>query len=238
MRPAPLLYLRSRALPGALAALLGTAAAAAWAARWLSSLPDFDHRARLPVVVLGPLLAAAAIGTSLHTPSDELDRTAVRAWWPRRLAHVLVPTVLAVALLALAVPGHAEQFGAPAAVRNTLGLVGVTAGAAAVVGGRLSWLPPCFLVGAVYLAAPSAPGGGAQWWAWLTQPGAQRGAWTVALAALAAGTGPSTTTGRRARWSKSGRDDSHLAAQAAAAAVPRSAARAPGRARERRYSRG
>ncbi|MEK9522701.1 hypothetical protein ACIOMM_12215 [Streptomyces sp. NPDC087908] len=189
MRPAPLLYLRSRALPGALAALLGTAAAAAWAARWLSSLPDFDHRARLPVVVLGPLLAAAAIGTSLHTPSDELDRTAVRAWWPRRLAHVLVPTVLAVALLALAVPGHAEQFGAPAAVRNTLGLVGVTAGAAAVVGGRLSWLPPCFLVGAVYLAAPSAPGGGAQWWAWLTQPGAQRGAWTVALAALAAGTG-------------------------------------------------
>lgn len=141
MKHSSLLYLRSRALPGALAALVGTAAAAAWAAWWLQSLPDLDHTARLPVVVLGPLLAAAAIGTSLHTPSDELDRTAVRAWWPRRLAHVLAPAVLAVALLALAVPGHAEEFGALAAVRNTLGLVGVTASAAAVVGARLSWLP-------------------------------------------------------------------------------------------------
>ncbi|WP_329282976.1 hypothetical protein [Streptomyces sp. NBC_00691] len=189
MKHSSLLYLRSRALPGALAALVGTAAAAAWAAWWLQSLPDLDHTARLPVVVLGPLLAAAAIGTSLHTPSDELDRTAVRAWWPRRLAHVLAPAVLAVALLALAVPGHAEEFGALAAVRNTLGLVGVTASAAAVVGARLSWLPPAFLVGTVYLAAPSAPGGDAQWWAWVMQPGTQAGAWTVAVAALVTGTG-------------------------------------------------
>ncbi|MET7753674.1 hypothetical protein ABZT27_03050 [Streptomyces sp. NPDC005389] len=189
MNPSALLYLRSRALPGALAALVGTAAAAAWAAWWLESLPDFDHAARLPVVVLGPLLAAAAIGTSLHTPSDELDRTAVRAWWPRRLAHVLAPAVLAVVLLALAVPGHAEEFGALAAVRNTLGLVGVTAAAAAVVGARLSWLPSAFFVGTVYLAAPPAPGGGAQWWAWVMQPGPQAGAWTVAVGALVAGTG-------------------------------------------------
>ncbi|MDX2559383.1 hypothetical protein PV371_06940 [Streptomyces sp. TX20-6-3] len=189
MRSSSLLYLRSRALPGALAALAGTAVAAAWAAWWLESLPDFDHTARLPVVVLGPLLAAAAIGTSLHTPSDELDRTAVRAWWPRRLAHVLAPAVLAVALLALAVPGHAEEFGALAVVRNTLGLVGVTAGAAAVVGARLSWLPPAFFVGTVYLAAPPAPGGRAQWWAWVMQPGTQAGAWTVAVAALVAGAG-------------------------------------------------
>ncbi|MCD2464444.1 MULTISPECIES: hypothetical protein [unclassified Streptomyces] len=189
MRPSSVLYLRSRALPGALAALAGTAATAAWAAWWLQSLPDFDHTARLPVVVLGPLLAAAAIGTSLHTPSDELDRTAVRPWWPRRLVHVLAPAALALALLALAVPGHAAEFGAPAAVRNTLGLVGVTAAAAAVVGARLSWLPSAFFVGAVYLSAPSAPGGGAQWWAWVMQPGPQAGAWTVAVAAFAAGTG-------------------------------------------------
>ncbi|MCX5393146.1 hypothetical protein [Streptomyces sp. NBC_00094] len=182
------LYLRSRGLPGALAALLGTAAAAAWAARWLVSLPDFDHTARLPVVILGPLLAAGAIGTSLHTPSDELDRTAVRPWWPRRLAHLLAPTALAVALLALAVPGHAEAFGAPAAVRNTLGLVGVTAAAATLVGARLSWLPPTFYVGVVYLAAPSDAGGGAVWWGWATRPGPEDGAWAVAALCLAAGT--------------------------------------------------
>ncbi|MEV4938176.1 hypothetical protein [Streptomyces zaomyceticus] len=74
------LSLRSRALPGTLAPLFGTAAIGACAARWLESLPDFDRTARLPVVVFGPLLAAAAIGTSLYAPSDELDRTAVRAW--------------------------------------------------------------------------------------------------------------------------------------------------------------
>ncbi|WP_435974062.1 hypothetical protein [Streptomyces sp. Qhu_M48] len=183
------LYLRSRAVPATLAALVGTAVVAALAARWLLSLPGFDHTARLPVVVFGPLLAVAAIGTGLHTPSDELDRTAVRPWWPRRLAHLLAPTALAVGLLALAVPGHAEAFGPPAAVRNTLGLAGVTAGAAALVGARLSWLPPAFSVGAVYLAAPSRPGGTAQWWAWVMQPGPQGGAWTVAVAAFVAGSG-------------------------------------------------
>ncbi|MFD3337052.1 hypothetical protein ACFWV1_31120 [Streptomyces sp. NPDC058700] len=182
------LYLRSRALPGTLAALVAAAAAAAGSARWLEALPEFDHSARLPVVVFGPLLASAAVGVSLHTPSDELDRTAVRAWWPRRLAHVLAPTVLAAALFALGVPNHPEAFGAPAAVRNTLGLVGVAAGAAALVGARLSWLPPAFLVGAVYLAAPSAAGGTAQWWAWVMQPGAQAGAWSVAVAAFVTGT--------------------------------------------------
>ncbi|MFC8956412.1 MULTISPECIES: hypothetical protein [Streptomyces] len=182
------LCLRSRALPAALAVLVGTAAAAAGAARWLVSLPGFDHTARLPVVVLGPLLAAAAVGACLYTPSDELDRTAVRPWWPRRLAQVIAPTVLAAALFALALPGHPEAFGAPAAVRNTLGLVGVAAGGAAVVGARLSWLPPAFFVGAVYLAAPSDAGGAAQWWAWVMQPGPQAGAWTVAVAAFVTGT--------------------------------------------------
>ncbi|MDV9193795.1 hypothetical protein R6L23_37250, partial [Streptomyces sp. SR27] len=64
----PALYLRSRALPGALAALVGVAVAAAWVARWLESLPGLDHTARLPVVVFGPLVAAAAVGTSLYAP--------------------------------------------------------------------------------------------------------------------------------------------------------------------------
>ncbi|MFE5595416.1 hypothetical protein [Streptomyces sp. NPDC056549] len=187
--PRPLaLYARSRALPGGLAVLAGTAAVAAWAARWLVSAPGLGHTARLPVVVLGPLLAAAVIGTGLHTPSDELDRTAVRAWWPRRGAHLLAVTALATALLALAVPGHPEAFGAPAAVRNTLGLTGVAAGGAALVGARLSWLPPLLLVAAVYLAAPAEPGGAAAWWAWPMQPGPEGGAWTVAAGAFTAGT--------------------------------------------------
>lgn len=154
------LYVRSRALPATVAAVLGTAAAAAWSASWLQSQSAFDHTARVPVVVLGPLLAASAIGTSLYTASDELDRTAPRPWPLRRAAHVLALTALAVALLALSVPGHPEEFGGPAIVRNTLGAVGVTAAAAALIGARPSWLPMTVYVGSVYVAAPSAPGVG------------------------------------------------------------------------------
>ncbi|MER7910617.1 hypothetical protein [Streptomyces sp. NPDC096068] len=183
-----LLYARSRALPGALVALAGTAAVAAGTARWLETIPGSGPSDRLPVVVLGPLLAAAAVGTCLRAPSDELDRTAVRPWWPRRLAHLLVPAALAALLLALAVPGHPAEFGAPAAVRNTLGLVGVAAASAVLLGARLSWLPPALYAGAVPLAAPAGAGGAADWWAWVARPGPQGGAWTAAALAFAAGT--------------------------------------------------
>ncbi|MFB7373802.1 hypothetical protein ACFC0D_28560 [Streptomyces sp. NPDC056222] len=182
------LFVRSRTLPGTVAALLGTAAAAAWFAYWLQSRPGLDHTSRVPVVVLGPLLAASAIGTSLYTASDELDRTATRPWPPRRTAHLLALTVLAVALLALAVPGHPEEFGGPAIVRNTLGAVGVTAAAAALIGARPSWIPMAVYVGSVYMAAPPGPGGAAALWAWPMQPGPQVGAWAMALGAFAGGT--------------------------------------------------
>ncbi|WP_137993378.1 hypothetical protein [Streptomyces vilmorinianum] len=191
------LYARSRTLPGVLAALLGTAAAAAWAASWLQAQPGFDHTARVPVVVLAPLLAASAVGTSLYAPSDELDRTAARPWPLRRSVHTLALTALAVALLALTVPGHPEEFGGPAIVRNTLGAVGVTAAAAAVIGARLSWLPITVYFGSVYLAAPGRPGGAASLWAWPVQPGPQAGAWVVALTAFAAGTALFAARGAR-----------------------------------------
>ncbi|MEU9861021.1 hypothetical protein AB0D99_09100 [Streptomyces sp. NPDC047971] len=186
--PGLALYVRSRTLPAAVAAVLGTAAAAAWSASWLQSQPGFDHTARVPVVVLGPLLAASAIGTSLYAASDELDRTATRPWPLRRTAHVLALTVLAVAVLALAVPGHPDAFGGPAMVRNTLGTVGVTVAAAALIGARPSWLPATVYTGSVYMAAPSRPGGAAELWAWIMQPGPEAGAWAVALGAFAGGT--------------------------------------------------
>ncbi|MCX5340909.1 hypothetical protein [Streptomyces atratus] len=58
-------YIRSRALPLTTAALTGIVLVAAWAAHWLETRPYFDHTARIPVVVLAPLLASAAIGTRL-----------------------------------------------------------------------------------------------------------------------------------------------------------------------------
>ncbi|MEU3975522.1 hypothetical protein [Streptomyces bacillaris] len=183
----PVLYLRSRALPATLATLAGVALLAAWAADWLQSRPQFDHTARVPVQVLAPLLAAAAIGTGLFSYTEELDRTAVRRWWPRRLTYLLALTALAAGALALAVPGHPEQFGAPAMVRNVLGATGVTAAAATVLGARASWLPMTIYGGAVYLAAPRTPGGAAAYWAWPMQPGPQAAAWAVAGTAYVVG---------------------------------------------------
>ncbi|WP_406454760.1 hypothetical protein OG782_25715 [Streptomyces sp. NBC_00876] len=186
-RGLPLLYIRSRGLPRTAAALACVVLLAAWAADWLEDRPDFDHTARVPVLVLAPMLVSAAIGTSLYAAADELDRTAVHRWWPRRLLHLLALTVPAAAALALAVPGHPEAFGAPGMIRNVLGATGVAAASAALIGARLSWLPMTVYGGAVYLAAPRAPGGAASVWAWLMQPGPQTGAWAVALTAYALG---------------------------------------------------
>jgi hypothetical protein len=117
-------------------------------------------------VAWAPLCAAAVIGSSLHTASEELDRTAVRPWWQRRLIHLLALGALAAALLSTAPLGHPSVFGPPAMIRNTLGCTGVTAAAAVAVGARLSWLPAVGYVSAVYLGSAGANGRAVTVWAW------------------------------------------------------------------------
>ncbi|MFF8727299.1 hypothetical protein ACF073_12520 [Streptomyces sp. NPDC015171] len=190
-----LLYARSRALPATLAALAGTAAFAVWAAGRLDAWLDPDRR--VPIVALAPLLAAAVIGTSLYSASDELDRTAVRPWWPRRLAQPAGLAVLAALLLSVAVLGHAETFGPPAMIRNTLGCTGLTAAAAVLLGARLSWLPAFGYVTAVYLGSAAPHGRAETVWAWPMQPGGQPGAWAAALAAFTLGTALYAVRGAR-----------------------------------------
>ncbi|GGS45635.1 hypothetical protein [Streptomyces cinerochromogenes] len=180
-----LLYARSRALPATLAALAATAAFAVWAAGRLDAYLDPDRR--VPIVAMAPLLASAVIGASLYTPSDELDRTAVRRWWPRRLAQLAGLTALAALLVTPAVLGHTETFGPPAVLRNTLGCTGLTATAAVLLGARLSWLPAFAYVTAVYLGSNTARGRAATIWAWPMQPGAATGAWATAVTAFVLG---------------------------------------------------
>ncbi|MGW7543881.1 hypothetical protein ACWGKQ_22615 [Streptomyces sp. NPDC054770] len=191
-----LLHARSRAVPTAVVALAGTAAFAVWAAARLDSYLDPDRR--VPVVALAPLLAAAVIGVSLASPCEELDRTAVRPWWPRRLAQLAGLTALAAVLLPVAVLGHPETFGPPAMIRNTLGCTGVTAAAAVLLGARLSWLPAFGYVSAVYLGSAGAHGSAVAVWAWPVQPGAQPGAWAAALGAFAVGGALFVVRGARA----------------------------------------
>ncbi|GKQ35493.1 hypothetical protein [Streptomyces sp. A012304] len=190
-----LLHARSRALPGVLAALAGTVVLAWWAMDRLGVSPDPSRR--VPVVVLAPLLAAAVIGGSLHSPSEELDRTAVRRWWPWRLAQLLAPTAVAAALLSLAVLGDPTGFGPAAMVRNTLGWAGVTAVAAVTLGARLSWLPAFAYGCAVCAASDGVRGRAVTVWAWPAQPGHATGAWLVAGAVFALGTALYTAHGAR-----------------------------------------
>ncbi|MFE9018874.1 hypothetical protein ACFYNL_09930 [Streptomyces sp. NPDC007808] len=181
----PLLYARSRTLPRTVALLVATAGLALWAAHGLDAFLDPERR--VPVVALAPLAAAAVIGVSLHTASDELDRTAVRPWWRRRLVHLLALTALAAALLPWAVFGHMSWFGPPAMIRNTLGCVGLTAASAVLLGARLSWLPVFGYVSAVYVASAGLRGGSVPVWAWLVQPSGQADAWLVALVTFVGG---------------------------------------------------
>jgi hypothetical protein len=179
------LYARSRALPTTLAAF----AAATLFTLWAATRPEtyVDPQRRIPLLALAPLLATSAIGVSLHQYAQELDRTAARPWWRLRLAHLLALTALAALLLAVAVPGHTQEFGAVAMVRNVLGATGLTAAAAVLLGARLSWLPTLLYFGSVYLSYSAPHLRTATAWTWSMQPGPQRGAWAVAMAAFVVG---------------------------------------------------
>lgn len=196
MTTGPILYARSRALPLTITALTTTALLAVWAAHTLDSYLDPDRR--IPVVALAPLVASAVIGTSLHTPSDELDRTAVRPWWRRRLTHLLCLTLLAAALLPLAVLTSTQTFGPPAMIRNVLGCTGLTAGAAALLGARLSWLPAFAYVSAMYLGVSGIQGDSLPLWAWLLEPTTGGAAWTPAAALFVLGNALYVIRGARA----------------------------------------
>ncbi|KOG32449.1 hypothetical protein AQJ84_37930 [Streptomyces resistomycificus] len=196
-----LLYARSRTVPRALVVLLATAGLAVWAAHSLNAHIDPDRR--VPVVALAPLFAAAVIGSSLHTASDELDRTAVRPWWRLRALHLLALTGLAAALLPVAVLGHTSVFGPPAMIRNTLGGTGLTAAAATLVGARLSWLPAFGYVSAVYLGAAGARGGASGVWAWPVQPEGGTASWATALVVFLGGGALYVARGARAEGPRS-----------------------------------
>ncbi|MEO3975790.1 hypothetical protein [Streptomyces sp. CAU 1734] len=190
------LYARSRSLPLCAAVLLAAAVLVLWrTGRTDGAGRSWDPGFGVPMTAVGPLIAAIAIGTTLYVYADELDRTAARAWWPRRLAHLLALAVCAAAVLALATaaagvpdtPGGPAAFepGAPAMVRNTLGAAGLAAIGAVVLGARLSWLPPLMYPA---MALPQGhQDGRVAALARMAQPDGRWGAWVTAGLLLTAG---------------------------------------------------
>ncbi|MFD5553528.1 hypothetical protein ACFWIA_06790 [Streptomyces sp. NPDC127068] len=185
------LYARSRKLPGSLGALVLIALGVRWADQHLD--------VRVALALFAPLAAASVVGTSLYVYADGLDRTAARAWWPRRLAHVTLLSAVAVLLLAVAVHGPAQEYGTAVLARNTLGTAGVATLSAVLLGARLSWLPPLVWLCGVHLVARSD--GGRVWGAvsWPVSHAERGGAWVAAVVLFLLGAVVHARWGVRAR---------------------------------------
>jgi hypothetical protein len=193
------LYLRTRWVPAAAAAVVVTALVARWAGEWLMSRPFLAHeQARIPVSALGALVVAGALATTLDRAHEWLERSTPAPWRRIRAAHLLVAAGLGGAALAASALSRPEDFGAPAMARGVVGLLGLGALAATVTGGRAAWIVILCYASTVYLAAPREPGGAAGVWAWPMQPTDVRASYVTAGVLLVAGIAVHAVIGTRA----------------------------------------
>ncbi|MBW8795527.1 MAG: hypothetical protein JF597_18605 [Streptomyces sp.] len=186
-----MLYARSRRVPASLAAAV-TGAVVPWALAGDGGGAPADPR--LPALVLAT--GAMAASTGLGGQDTELDRTAAIRWVPRRAAHVLLAGVaVAAVLLAVQTMGR-DLAAAEFVVRDSAGLVGLAALAAALSGGPYAWaLPFAWLSLASFAPAPTNTAMEVAAWM-LLPPGTAAGTWT-ALVLLLSGTTAYAVTGPR-----------------------------------------
>ncbi|NLU79888.1 hypothetical protein HCA58_16145 [Micromonospora sp. HNM0581] len=194
------LHLRSRGAPMFVAGV-GVVTLLAWAAgTWIASRPYFDGpAARVPVVALAPLLAALLLGPTLAGADEDLDRSTPLPWRAWRAGHLLVAAFVTAMALSVAGLRAPDTYGAHALVRNALGCIGLVAGGAVLLGGRLAWLPAFGYVCAVYAAAPRQTSVVVAAWAWPIQPSTTTASWLTAATIFAAGTAGYVHGGCRAR---------------------------------------
>jgi hypothetical protein len=120
------LYIRVRAIPAALGVMVIAAVGF-----WAIDVPDV----RPLVLAIGLGVGAAAGGLGGH--DVELDRTAAIAWFPRRALHLAAIAAVMSGLLLLTDLGITEVI-----VRDCVGLTGLAALGATVLGRQLAWSPP------------------------------------------------------------------------------------------------
>jgi hypothetical protein len=132
------LYLRSRRAPVA----IGTAAAITVLMWVLWEMNSDSPEAGVQMVVLSILLLVAALTMTLSGPDDELDKTGALFWPARRALHLLTALVLIGGLL-LITQFTGARFGPMSLVlRDTAGLLGLTALSAAIIGTAKAWFVP------------------------------------------------------------------------------------------------
>jgi hypothetical protein len=131
------LYLRSRQVPAALAAAVGSVAVL-----WSVSQATDDPTARATLALLAVAAGTAAAGSGLAGADIDLDRTAAIRWPPRRAAHVVAAGAAVMGMVA-ATAFTGDQL-APAAqvTRDAIGMSGLIALGAATLGASRAWVPP------------------------------------------------------------------------------------------------
>ncbi|MGC5287066.1 hypothetical protein [Micromonospora sp. DT231] len=147
------LHLRSRRVPLAL-----TTATALIALVWALSLAYTDSTTiNIRTASLVIMLAVVAVGTTLGGADDALDRTAAVNWPLRRAGHLLLAGATITALLTLSTVTDARYEPFALLLRNTAGLLGLTALGAALFGAAMSWIAPLIwtLIAALPLMDPS-----------------------------------------------------------------------------------
>ncbi|MGX7670254.1 hypothetical protein [Plantactinospora sp. DSM 117369] len=175
------LYLRSRRVPLAL-----TTAAAAVAATWalwsvFAETPTISPR----LLSLTVMLAAVAFAHTLNGADDALDRTASINWPVRRAGHLVVTATAIIALLLATATTDARFEPLSLVLRDTAGMLGLTALGAALLGAARCWIAPLTwtLVTVLPFMGPS-PNLNMQVAGWLVQPAGSTAA-TVCATVLA-----------------------------------------------------
>lgn len=190
-----MLYVRSRRVPTALGAVVSATALA-----WLPATVFSDAgEVSSTVLALTVLLLVAAVTSTLGGPDDTLDRTAARPWGLLRTSHLAAALgcILMVLSATLLTATRFGPFGS--VVRDTAGLLGLTALAAAATGSARAWFLPLGWT----LGATAYPGTGTAGEAltWQTQASDSAPAAVVAAVLAAVGLTVYVRRGPRPRTS-------------------------------------
>ncbi|MFE9188731.1 hypothetical protein ACFYL6_03875 [Micromonospora sp. NPDC007208] len=132
------LHLRSRRVPLAMATVTALIALA-----WALSLAYTDSTTiSARTASLAIMLAVVAVGTTLDGADDAFDHTMAVNWPLRRGGHLLLAAAAITALLSLSMITDTRYEPFALMLRNTAGLLGLTALGATLLGAALAWIAP------------------------------------------------------------------------------------------------
>jgi hypothetical protein len=175
------LYLRSRSVPLAVAAAVGSVAAL-----WSIDRAT-DHRVTGMLGLLAVVAATLAAGPGLAGADLDLDRTAAIPWPPRRAAHVVAAGAAVIGVVTATWFTGGQLAPAAQVTRDAIGMTGLTALGAATLGANHAWMPLLTWTMLALLWAPPGTAPYQQVLAWMVQPAGTTPATVTALVIGAGG---------------------------------------------------